>query len=177
MDEFVHYPVQVLAALLAIVSPAFKAGRRFWMNLWARIRSKPLVPSETLRIVQDVQQSFWALGSFSGIPATQVVFEGHVTDISGATNRVLRVDIPKPLTHATMILLSDNHDTRRQQVLRAHECTGIHAMFFVQPVVGEKGKPWQTPLIFIDQYGNQHKIKNCVFRPIPPVDTAQPKET
>jgi hypothetical protein len=94
----------------------------------------------------------------------QVVFDGHVTDISGSTNRVLRAEIPKPLTEALMLLLSDNHDARRPQVLSPHECTELHASFFVQPVVAEEGKPWQTPIIFIDKYGNRHNIKDCVFR-------------
>jgi hypothetical protein len=94
----------------------------------------------------------------------QVVFEGHVTDISGRPNRVLRAEIPKPLTDALMLLLSDSPHARRPQVLNPHECTELHATFFVQPVVGKKGEPWQSPVIFIDQYGNRHKVKNCVFK-------------
>lgn len=133
------------------------------MNVWSRLRAKPVVPKETLRIVQNVQTSFWALGGSEGTPTMQVVFEGHVTDISGKTNRVLRADIPKPLTHAINLLLSNNHDARRPQVLRPYECTELHAMFFVQPVVAVKGRPWHSSLVFIDQYGNRHKIKNCVF--------------
>jgi hypothetical protein len=41
-------------------------------------------------------------------------------------------------------------------------------MFFVNPVVAETGKPWITTVIFVDQYGNRHKIKNCTFRGIAP---------
>lgn len=179
VDEFIHSPVEVSAAFVAIagaLSPAFKAGRRFWMNIWARLRSKPVVPTETLRMVQDVHSSFWGLGSVGGVPAMQVVLDGHVTDISGNPNRILSVEIPKPLTHADMVLLSNGHDARRPQILAPHECAEIRVCFFLQPVVGEKGKSWKSPVILVDQYGNRHKIKNCVFRslvvdkPEPPKD-------
>jgi hypothetical protein len=150
VDEFIHSPVEVSSALLAIagaLSPAFKAGHRFWTNIWARLRSRPIVPTETLRMVQDVHSSFWGLGNVAGEPAMQVVLDGHVTDISGNPNRILRAEIPKPLTHADMAILSNNHDARRPQILDPHECAEIRVCFFIRPVVGEKGKPWKTPVI------------------------------
>ncbi len=97
----------------------------------------------------------------------QVVFEGHVTDISGRVNKVLRAEIPKPSTHATMLMLNDDAKHSRPQFLRPFESVGVHAMFFVQPVVGDAGKQWKTSIIFIDQYGNRHKVKNCVFSALP----------
>jgi hypothetical protein len=60
INEFVRSPAQVIAAIVTIgfgLSAVFKRGRRFWTNVWALVRSKPVVPSETLRIVQDFQQS------------------------------------------------------------------------------------------------------------------------
>jgi hypothetical protein len=162
-----HSPVEVVAALVVVggaASAAFKAGRGFWISVWARLRSKPIVPRETLRIVQDLHQSFWGLGSSAGVPSMQVIFDGHVTDISGRQNRVLRVEIPKPLTHALIVMLCNDHDARRKQVLSPYESADIHVMFFLQPVTAEIGKPWRTPLVFIDQYGNRHKVKNCIFR-------------
>jgi hypothetical protein len=99
----------------------------------------------------------------------QVVFEGHVTDISGKWNKVLGVEIPKPLTQATVVTLGDDdHRTKRPQGLAPFESAGISVMFFVQPVVAEGGKRWETTLIFIDQYNNRHKVKNCVFRGLKP---------
>ena len=136
-------------------------------NLWARLRSKPIVPNETLRIIQDVQHSRWSLGSTSsGEPLMHVSFRGHVTDISGSPNKVLRAEIPKPLTHAVLVLLCNKNDARRSQILNPHECTELSASFSVQPVAGKNKKPWQTALVFIDQYGNRHKIRNCVFNSV-----------
>lgn len=119
----------------------------------------------TLAIVQDFKESRWGNEeSPSGKPAMRVVFEGRVTDISGRPNRVLRAEIPKPLTHAQVLLLDENHNATRPQVLSPDECTGLLAIFSVQPVVGKERQAWHAPVIFIDQYDNRHKIKQCVFR-------------
>jgi hypothetical protein len=97
----------------------------------------------------------------------QVNFDGHITDISGREVHVLRVEIEKPATSSMMISISNKHDGRRPQFLRPHETADIRVTLMVEPVVGVEGKPWTATLIFIDQYGNRHKVKNCVFRGIP----------
>jgi hypothetical protein len=180
VEEFAHSPVQVLGAVVAIggaISAAFKNGRRFWLNLWARLRSKPVVPTETIRLVQNVHNSFWSGNARIGdTPAMQVSFDGYVTDISGRSIRILRAEVPKPRTEASMLLISNDHDARRPQTLEPYESADIHASFFVQPVVGEKGKPWRSAVIFIDQYGNRHKVKNAVFRPMETSQPSAPKE-
>jgi hypothetical protein len=107
----------------------------------------------------------------------QVVFDGYVTDISGKENRVLRVEIPKPASDARMLLHS-NHDGRRPQVLSPNECAEFRVCFFVQPVVAKTGQPWRSTVIFIDQYGNRHKVRRCVFRSIVivPPQVKEPEE-
>lgn len=166
-DEFLHSPVEVSAAVVTIAAGAsavFQSGRLFWLKLWVLLRCKPQVPRETLRMVQDTRSSHWSHGAISGEPATQICFDGHVTNISDRAAQVLRVEIPNPQTHATLALLSNMHDARRPQFLKPNETAEIRAVFFVQPAVAVDGKPWTATLIFIDQYGNRHKVKNCVFR-------------
>lgn len=166
LKEFVHSPVEVLAAIVVIFSPMFKTVRLFWSNLWVRLRSKSIVPSETFRIVQNIQQSFWSLGSANGTPQVQVSFRGHVTNISGDTNRVLRAEILKPAAYADLVLISNNNDGRRPQILAPRESADLSATFFVKQVATQKGKPLKVSLIFIDQYANRHKLKNCIFQSV-----------
>jgi hypothetical protein len=89
-----------------------------------------------------------------------VVFDGHVTDISGRANQILRALIQTLLTDAQMVVLSDNHDATRPQTLSPNECVGLRVIFFVQSTVGEKGQPWHGTLLFVDLYGNRHKVAN-----------------
>lgn len=179
IDEFSKNPVEVIASLTVVggaVSTYFKSVRLFWRNLWAWLRSKPTVPSETLRIIQNMNGSFWADARRGDKPLMQVVFEGHVTDISGQPNRILRAEVLKPLTYADGVLIANGHDARRPQVLEPHECAEISTMFFVDAPTPAKGSPWSNSVVFVDQYNNRHKLKNCVFRSIMSDDPPPPKE-
>ena len=91
-----------------------------------------------------------------------------MTNISGKQNRILGVEIPNPLTRTSMLTLTRDHLTSGPpQALSPNECAEIHAVFSVKQAVGEPGKSWKTSLVFIDQYNNRHKLKNCVFRALP----------
>jgi len=164
--------VIILGGGLAVVGVSTSAGRlrNFWANVWTRLRSKPIVPRETLRIVQshDSIASYWSVGSFAGPPETQVVFEGYVTNISGKQNRILGVEIPTPLTRTSTLTLTRDHLTSGPpQVLSPNECVEIHVVFSVKQAIGDPGRSWKTSLVFIDQYNNRHKLKNCIFRALP----------
>lgn len=75
-----------------------------------------------------------------------------------------------------MVLVCNSHDGRRPQVLSPNECTDIHTMFFVDAIAPAKGSQWCGSLVFIDQYNNRHKIKNCIFRSIESGTPPPPKE-
>jgi hypothetical protein len=180
VDEFSHSPVEVLGAVVTIAlggSAAFRTGRRFWSNLWARLRSKPIVPSETIRIVQNLNGSWWSGGAkLEGKPVLQVVFFGYVAEISGRPIRVLRSEILKPPTAGVMVSLGEGHDCRRPQVLEPHESAEIHTSFFVDTASPNAGTPWKSSVVFTDQYGNRHTVKNCEFRAVVPGTPPPPPE-
>jgi hypothetical protein len=100
-DEFLHNPIEVTGALVTVLGGAaswvWRPLRRFWSNLWAHVRSKPVILSETVRIVQNVNSSFWSEAKRGEQRLMQIRFDGHITDISGQPNRILRAEIPKPL--------------------------------------------------------------------------------
>jgi hypothetical protein len=172
-EEFRRYPIQVIAALLAIAgaaSVAFKRVREFWRRQWACVRSRAFIPRETLRIVQKVEGSHWGVGAFAGKPAMQVVFDGCVTNITGRRNRVVRAEIPKTVTRVNIVMLYENSVgmRRRDETLGPFENSNIHVMLTVEPVVGKAGEAWKSAIVFIDQYNNRHKVKRCVFRGLRP---------
>ena len=157
---------------LAVVGISASVGRlrNFWADVWTRLRSRPIVPRETLRVVQshDSIASYWSVGSFAGPSETQVVFEGHVTNISGKQNRILGVEIPNPLTRSSTLTLTHGHLTSGPpQALSPNECVTDSSGVLRHRAVGEPGKSWKTSLVFRDQNNNRHKLKNCVFRALP----------
>ena len=60
--------------------------------------------------------------------------------------------------------------------LSPHETADLRVDFFVQPVVAVAGKPWRSSVVLVDQYGNRHTIKNCVFKSTQSNKPPQPKE-
>ena len=132
-------------------------------NFLARFRPGPVVVAVgTLQIAQNDQQCFWA----SGGKTVQVSFNGHVTNLTDETNKVTRVEIQKPPTQAGTISLSNNHDARRPQILNPHETADLHVTLFMKPVATKKGEQLKISLIFVDQHGNQHTLKNCIFKSV-----------
>ena len=144
------------------------------------MQSKPIVPSETIRVVQDLNGSWWFGGAKLGdTPVLQVVFRGHVTGISGRPVRVLRGIITNPPTVAHYVSLCEGHDCRRPQVLAPHKFADIHATFFVNIAPPKPGISWRSSVVFTDQYGNGHKVKNCEFKAMisdTPPPPAEPEE-
>jgi hypothetical protein len=111
-----------------------------------------------------VNGSFWSEAKRGDKQLMQISFEGYVTDVSGRPNRILRAEIPKPLTYGDLVLIADGHDGRRPQTLEPHESAELHTSFFVDVKPPQKGQPWTSAVVFIDQYGNRYRLKKCVFR-------------
>jgi hypothetical protein len=129
---------------------------------------KPAVPSETLCIVQTLQHSFWCQAKLGDQAATQVNFDGWITNITGRPNRIVRVEIATLAADVEVVTISNDHDARRPQSLAPGETAEVRATLFVRGARTTKGKPWRATLIFIDQYGNRHKVKGAVFKDYSP---------
>jgi hypothetical protein len=56
------------------------------------------------------------------------------------------------------------HSACAPQVLEPYESVEIHISFFVDTASPKPGMPWRSSVVFIDQYGNRHKVKRCEFR-------------
>jgi hypothetical protein len=65
--EFFTTPLAAIGSVVTIVgaaSAAFKSGRQFWLNFGRYLLSKPVLPRETLRVMQsqDDGHNFWSEG-------------------------------------------------------------------------------------------------------------------
>lgn len=129
------------------------------------IGDRPLVPSETVRIVHNQNLSRWGMGtSGMGDPIMLVHFYGHITEVAGKQIRVVVAEIPDP-PKQEMIVLCDGHDCRRPQVLQPYESADITVTFMIPPVDNLNADgTWVSPVVFVDQFGNRHELLNCVFR-------------
>jgi hypothetical protein len=124
------------------------------------------VPNETVRIVQDRNLSKWSMGSTANSKPIMIVsFYGHITEINGMQTRVVAVELPDPPTQAEMVLICNDHDARRPQILHPNEIANISVTSMITPVDNLDGDgTWLSPVVFVDQFGNRHELQTCSFR-------------
>jgi hypothetical protein len=173
------YFFEILAAIVTIVGglyAAWKWGRTVVESLWRRLtRYRPRVPRETVRILPQVRGCRWNIGSVSGVPAMQVNGHWYATNITGSPVLLLGARLVSPATEGHMIAV--RHPERN---LYGHfpilpgATTEVSTLFWVIPPSRREGEDFVSDVLFLDQYGNRHKIKKVRFRgpPIP-----KPKET
>jgi hypothetical protein len=162
---------QLIGAIAAIVTilggifAAFKWGRRFLVRLWHFVsRYKPKVPRESIRVLPQMHGCWWSNGSVSGKPAMQVVGRWHVTNITGDNIRVLAARTSKPKTTGHVLTRHPNDNVFGSYPILPGETTEVSSDFWIVPPVRKEGEDFKTAVILVDQYGNEHKIKNVVFK-------------
>lgn len=168
---------QLIGAIAAIVTilcgifAAFKWGRGLFVRLWHHVsRYKLRVPRETVRVLPQLHSCWWSNGSVGGKPAMQVVGRWHVTNITCDNVRLLAARTTKPKTEGHVLTRHPNENIFGLYPILPGETTEVSSDFWVIPPVRKVGEDFKTTVILSDQYGNEHKIKNVLFR------GPQPKE-
>lgn len=132
VDEFVHSPVEVLAALVVVggaVSAALRAGRRFWQNVWERLHSRPIV-----------SRSIEAEGRPNG-PATDVPHVGTLDQLNGPgvpqlTTALSLEDVLKIIKDPETTALQKSQFTQREEgrfVVWAGKARSVELMYPSRP--------------------------------------------
>lgn len=170
--------IGIIAAAVTILGGIFAAlkwGRSAFKKLWHFItRFKPRVPRETIRIVPQSSHCRWSEASVSGRPAMQLSGEWHVTNIIVEPVRVLSSRIKRPRTEGMTITRHPEQDIYGRYPILPHQTSEVHSHFMLVPSVRRVGENYKATVILTDQFGNDHKIRNVVFRgPAPKVDEAK----
>lgn len=162
---------QLIGAIAAVVTilggifAAVKWGRSFLLRLLHFVtRFKPKVPRETIRVLPQIHGCFWGNGSVSGKPAMQVVGKWHVTNITGDNVLLLGVKTLKPRTEGHVLTRHPRENIFGSYPILPGETTEVSSDFWIVPPMRKEGEDLRTSVVLIDQYGNEHKIKNVVFK-------------
>jgi hypothetical protein len=169
LQNFLKTPAGIITSLTTIigaVAAVWKWGKGVLQAVWHRFtRYRPRVPRETLRLVLKPRETWWYIGSMNDEPVMQVVSHWYVTNISDKPVEVLRAFLTKPRTEGLMVLVRHPKDNiyGRYQIQQG-ATTELSADFWVQPPVQEVGKDFVATVVVLDQFGNEHRVKNVVFR-------------
>lgn len=93
----------------------------------------------------------------------QVVGRWHVTNITGDNVRLLGARILKPKTEGHVLTRHPHENIFGSYPILPGETTEVDSDFWVIPPMRKEGEDLKVSVVLIDQYGNEHKIKNVVF--------------
>ncbi|MCH4563462.1 hypothetical protein MKP05_10000 [Halomonas sp. EGI 63088] len=86
-----------------------------------------------------------------------------MTNITGDNVRLLGTKILKPITEGYVLTRHPEENIFGSYPILPGETTEVHSDFWVIPPKRKEGEDFKTSVVLIDQYGNEHKIKNVVF--------------
>lgn len=164
MDYQLIGAIAAIVTILGGVLATFEWGRGLLARAWHFVtRYKPKVPRETIRILPQMRGCWWGNGSVAGKPAMQVVGRWHVTNITGDNVRLLGARILKPKTEGHVLTRHPHENIFGSYPILPGETTEVDSDFWVIPPMRKEGEDLKVSVVLIDQYGNEHKIKNVVF--------------
>jgi hypothetical protein len=125
------------------------------------------LPPKTLLLmpVSRYNALWWHLGTLEKQPAMQIVGDLNVTNISTFDVVVRGAKIRKhkaALSHA--FVRQQGGDMYGQYPIPAGGITELRFDFFVQPPTREVGQLFKADIAIIDQFGNEHWLKDLEFR-------------
>jgi hypothetical protein len=162
-----QWGIGIICSLTASsIIASVKRAREFCRTLWYRLtRYRPQVPRETIRAIPNVHETWWAMGSMNGKPTMQVVARWHVTNIINAPVFILRAFVLHPRTEAQMVLV--RHPDRNvygHYPIEPGATTEASTNFWIMPPIRKEGEHLKAAIVLVDQYGNEHKVNNVIFR-------------
>lgn len=135
---------------------------------WLQQQLSSQIPRETIRIVANERESFWANGgSVAGKPATQVEARFVATNIVNTPVQILQARIRSPKTTAAMILVRhpDKNIYGDYALLPRVPTPGSASFFLEPPIRKQKGEDFIATIVLTDNLGNEHP-KKLTFRSV-----------
>jgi len=157
---------------MELIATIFDWGGRIVGPLWKWVsRYKPKVPRETLRFVSHPQASQWNPGTVKGQPAMQVHSKWYATNITDHNVLLLSVRLRKPAVNGSVCVQHPHSNYFGNYPILPGATTEAIADFWITPPLCKPGEDYKADLIFIDQFGNDHKVNGVCFvgqQPSPP---------
>lgn len=160
--------------LSALASAAVLAGivwtglRRGWYLVsWVgRLLPGSVSPvsNKTIQVVEVPQRPWWHMGSSNSEPAMQVVCHWYVTNLTDRPIRVLAARLLRPETTGMVSTKHPSDNIFGQYPIHPGATTELSADFWIKPPVREKGQEFKATVVLVDQFGNEHRVKNVIFR-------------
>ena len=146
----------------------------FWvMDEWQKrsVHQGFSAPRKTLQIAAKPEGNcWWAMGKRGDDPTMQIDRRMFVTNISSVPVRIPQAELRygvfgrKRVSGIVMVSRARHENMYGMYDIPTNETRDLSFMFWVYPPAVEPSEPFTAHSIaFIDQFGNEHKIKRVVF--------------
>jgi hypothetical protein len=176
--------VTIAAGIVAIVGGIYATirwGKKWTLKIWRFFtRYRPKVPNETLRIVPQPWGGTWSKGSHRRKPAIGLHGKWYVTNIIDEPVRVLRVHTGKTFLGGFVLVRHPNHNIFGDYPILPGTTSEVSVDIWMEPKEYDENSDLETTVVFVDQFGNEHKVKNFRFRTTKsdePKEVELPKES
>lgn len=162
--------VGIATALVAILGTVFGWFGAAWRWFRSLSNSAPpagviVVPKKTLILLKPQRHdaAWWHMGSSDDQPAMQIVGHLKATNITDYSIFVLGVKLKKPPAFGHVMVAGKSNVFSSDHGIPPSAIGDVSFDFWVMPPIYEKGKPFKSNVALIDQFGNEHWIKNLEF--------------
>jgi hypothetical protein len=115
-------------------------------------------------IVRHQRNNWWHMGRTGDQkPSMQVVSYWYITNQTNQPLMVLNAYIVRPRIYGHVMTKDVNSQYHGSYPVPPHSTTDLHADFWINPQIRKVGKDLKLDIVFVDQYGQQRKIKNVEF--------------
>src|SRR5713226_9342507 len=169
----------ILAALITLagaIAAILKWGQGLLRTFWhwiTRFRTK--IPRETIRIVPRYRGLMWYMGSINRQPAMQVEGKWAVTNITDRDVILVKAYVDRKRTEGHVLVKHPHENVFGGYPILPGTTTDVSTGFWIQPPICKEGRDFRTTVILVDQFGNEHSVKNAVFKAPPPQEPGAPQ--
>lgn len=137
----------------------------------------PRVSTETLRLVPLPNKATWKTAAIEGRPAMHVSGEWRATNITDSAVQIVRAYVEQPSAEGLIVICERSEGkTWGVHEIAPHSTAEVSVDFWVDPPTKKPGKPLKASVVFLDQFGNQHKTKRLAFGSAVPGAASSPIE-
>ena len=167
--EQLNILIGIVLGIFAVV--AYIKGFFGWV--WGKIKAigahddgSIRIPKRTLALIVKGtgHEIWWHMGKIGQEPAMQIVAHFTATNISNLGVLPVSAKMKKPKYLGQVMVRKHDADIYGSYIIPKGVITELLVDFWISPPVKKKGEMFKSDIAVIDQFGNEHWIKNVEFR-------------
>jgi hypothetical protein len=167
--------IEGIEQFIPFIKPLFD-GLRSARDLFKRDQNRTSerdidIPKKTLILLPDIHMNalWWGLGSAGSKQGMQITGRLQATNTSKFHIRAAGIKLLMPADVEVIMQTVSVKDAESgmhsfEHLIPVRSIAELSFMFFVVPVTGRLGKPLNGAISIQDQFGNEHVVKNLMFK-------------